>query len=113
MKKGPTIKNLKESCDEIYYAFESPCGGGEVPYMSVSEFIDQIAPWEKITEKEFDDHFCDIYGATRAAFAIGYAFGQLLDAFEGNAELIQKAIQQKEVGLFFPHRKKAGILPLK
>jgi hypothetical protein len=128
MKKKPTkvenlpkIKNLKKTCGEIFFAFDCPGGYDSVPYMSVSEFIDQIAPWEKIAEKkssafgkmEEGDLFGKVYNAIQVSFAVGYAFGQLLDTFEGDVELIQSAIQRKRVGLYFPHRKLAGILPLK
>jgi hypothetical protein len=105
-------KALEECCNDIFYAFECPCGGGEVPYMSATEFIGSIAPWEGMME-EVDkvsggENFSRIYAAIRVSFALGYVYGQTLDAYEAETGLILEALREKKALLYLPHKKKAA-----
>lgn len=114
-------KKLKEYCDNIFYSFECPGESGE-DY--ITEFLDNIAPWENFfDEVELqdietlkktlkDDHggsiFSMVYAAVRASFALGYTCGQLLDTNEAETKMIQDAMKEKKALLYLPHKKKAA-----
>jgi len=114
-------KILEECCNDIFYTFETPCGGGEVPYMSATEFIGSIAPWEelldeiesqdieplkKILKEDDEGIFSKVYAAVRTSFALGYVCGQIFDAQDAKTELILNALREKKALLYLPHKKK-------
>jgi hypothetical protein len=116
-------KKLEECCNDIFYTFETPCGGGEVPYMSATEFIDSISPWEtlfdeiesqdieplkKILKDDDEGIFSKVYAAIRVSFALGYTCGQILDAQDAETGLILKALREKKALLYLPHKKSAA-----
>jgi hypothetical protein len=115
-------KQLEECCNDIFYAFECPGGTDLIPYMSPTDFIESVTPWEtlfdeieslnieplkKILEGDDKGIFSKVYAAVRTSFALGYTCGQIFDAQDAETGLILKALREKKALLYLPHKKAA------
>lgn len=103
------MKEVKECCTDIFWAFEGPGSGGTVEGPEVSILIDEIAPWQNLVKDTVEDGpFTKLYDAIKVSFAMGYVIGQILDVPEIDTTPIQDLLREKKSLLYLPHKKKAA-----